>query len=220
MTLEEWAARICVTPSVMRNAMSQFVTFRVAEIITQDNGTITLKSRRMLKERDANELNKLRQQRFRDRWRVTPHNANVTGNVTPLSRSCNGESQNQSQNSESEEDKKKSPPIAPPGGLWRTAEEIISFLNEKTGKHFQSRHPNGDPTKALQAVHALLKKGYTAINLRQVIANRCLKWRDDEKMAEFLRPETLFRPSNFTNYFGELGKGLTDDANSTRTALS
>jgi uncharacterized phage protein (TIGR02220 family) len=98
--------------------------------------------------------------------------------------------------------------------LWRDAEEVISFLNEKTGKHFQSRHPNGDPTKSLQAVHSLLKKGYTLVNLRMVVANRCLKWRDDPKMEEFLRPETLFSPSKFSNYFGELGKGMNHERSS------
>ena len=107
---------------------------------------------------------------------------------------------------------------APPSGetvnssLWKLAEEAIRFLNERTGKHFHPRHPNGDPTKALTAVHSLLKKGYSMTNLRQVIANRCLKWRDDPKMEEFLRPETLFRPSNFTSYLGELGKGMKTDA--------
>lgn len=113
---------------------------------------------------------------------------------------------------------KKEKHIVPPrgetvnGSLWKCAEEVIGFLNERTGKHFQSRHPNGDPTKALMLVHSLLKKGYTPINLRQVVANRCLKWRDDQKMEEFLRPETLFRASNFTNYLGELGKGVKPDA--------
>ena len=108
--------------------------------------------------------------------------------------------------------------IVPPHGetmngtLWSSAEDIIGFLNERTGKHFQSRHPNGDPTKSLLLVHSLMKKGYSVTNLRQVIANRCVKWRDDPKMEEFLRPETLFRPSNFTSYFGELGKGVKPDA--------
>lgn len=107
--------------------------------------------------------------------------------------------------------------VPPPGGtvngsLWKSAEEAIGFLNERTRKNFHARHPNGDPTKALIAVESLLRKGYSLTNIRQVIANRCLKWRDDPKMEEFLRPETLFRPSNFSNYLGELGKGVKHDA--------
>ncbi len=106
---------------------------------------------------------------------------------------------------------KKTPYSPPAGGVWQEAEIILAFLNERTGKHFQARHPNGDPTKALQLVQVLIEKGYTELNLRQVVANRCLKWRNDPKMAEFLRPETLFRASNFESYFGELGKGVTHD---------
>ncbi len=112
------------------------------------------------------------------------------------------------------EDKNIVPPVGgtSPVSLWKSAEEAIGFLNERTRKNFSARHPNGDPTQALTAVHSLLKKGYTATNLRQVIANRCLKWRDDPKMEEFLRPETLFRPSKFASYLGELGKGVKPDA--------
>lgn len=112
------------------------------------------------------------------------------------------------------EEKNTVPPAgeSSPVSLWKSAEEVIGFLNERTQKKFQARHPNGDPTQGLNAVHSLLKKGYTLANLRQVIANRCLKWRGDPKMEEFLRPETLFRPSKFTSYFGELGKGVTHDA--------
>lgn len=112
------------------------------------------------------------------------------------------------------QDKDNRAPVGAPSpiALWASAEEVISFLNERTQKKFQARHPNGDPTQGLVAAHGLLKKGYTLANMRQVIANRCLKWRDDPKMEEFLRPETLFRPSKFTSYFGELGKGVKPDA--------
>ncbi len=110
-----------------------------------------------------------------------------------------------------EKEKKKTPLVRPPKGavlegLHGIIDGLIGFLNERTGKHFLVRHPNGEPTKAYQAVSVLLTKGYSELNIRQVIANRCLKWRDDQKMQEFLRPETLFRPSNFSNYVGELGK--------------
>jgi len=112
------------------------------------------------------------------------------------------------------EDKNIVPPAGETlnGSLWKSAEEVIGFLNERTRKNFHARHPNGDPTKALIAVESLLRKGYSLTNIRQVIANRCLKWRDDPKMEEYLRPGTLFRPSNFNNYLGELGKGVNPDA--------
>ena len=89
--------------------------------------------------------------------------------------------------------------------LWPLAEELIGFLNRKAGKNYQARKPNKDPTVSLKAVHALLKQGYTELQVRQVIANRLLKWGDDPKMREYLRPDTLFRPSKFEQYLGELG---------------
>ena len=92
-----------------------------------------------------------------------------------------------------------------PRGLWITAEGILEFLNRKTGRHYQPRKPNKDPTASLKAVHGLLKVGYSEQELRQVIGNRLVKWGDDPKMQEFLRPETLFRPSKFEQYLGEVG---------------
>lgn len=84
--------------------------------------------------------------------------------------------------------------------LIATAVGIIVFLNEKTGAHYQ-------PVKAnVQMVVARLKEGFTEKIVRQVIANRCLQWKDDPKMDEFLRPKTLFAASNFASYAGLIGK--------------
>lgn len=93
-------------------------------------------------------------------------------------------------------------PVPP---LWEQAENLLAFLNRKAGKNYQARKPNKDPTVSLKAVHALLKQGYTEEQVRKVIANRKLKWGDDPKMREYLRPDTLFRPSKFEQYLGELG---------------
>lgn len=89
--------------------------------------------------------------------------------------------------------------------LWAQAEDLLGFLNRKASKRFPPRKPNKDPTVSLKAVHALLKQGYTEEQVRKVIANRLLKWGDDPKMREYLRPDTLFRPSKFEQYLGELG---------------
>lgn len=89
--------------------------------------------------------------------------------------------------------------------LWALAEALIGFLNRKAKKNYQARKPNKDPTVNLKAVHALLKQGYTEEQVRKVIGNRVLKWGDDPKMREYLRPDTLFRPSKFEQYLGELG---------------
>ena len=92
-----------------------------------------------------------------------------------------------------------------PTDLWITAEGILEFLNRKTGKHFLARHPNKDPTKSLRMVYALLKRGYTEQQVKQVVGNRLVRWEADAKMKEFLRPKTIFGPENFEQYLGQLG---------------
>lgn len=80
----------------------------------------------------------------------------------------------------------------------KEAKETLLFLNEKTGKNYQ-------PVKAnIELIIARLQEGYTVVQLRQVVAKKFREWKSDEKMAQYLRPKTLFNRSNFANYAGEL----------------
>jgi uncharacterized phage protein (TIGR02220 family) len=88
---------------------------------------------------------------------------------------------------------------------WSVAEGILDFLNRKTGRRFPARHPNKDPTKSLRMVYALLKRGYSEQQVRQVVGNRLVRWEADAKMKEFLRPKTIFCPENFEQYLGQVG---------------
>ncbi len=81
-------------------------------------------------------------------------------------------------------------------------EQAIALLNEKTGKSFRVRHPDGTLTHGADLVRRILKKGYTLQDVRIVIARQCREWGADDKMARCLTPETLFRLSNFTKYRG------------------
>ena len=74
---------------------------------------------------------------------------------------------------------------------------ILSFLNEKTGRKYKPVPAN------LNLISARLKE-YTETELRQVVAKKCREWGKDDKMAEYLRPKTLFNATNFANYAGEL----------------
>jgi uncharacterized phage protein (TIGR02220 family) len=141
-----------------------------------------------------------------------PSSADIRGHMLSDAVKCPSESESESESESRTRIENKYivglTPDAPPvnGSRWKDAEELLAFLNARTGKHFHPRLPNGAPTKGLQAIHGLLKKGYSPTTVKQVIANRWLKWGQDPKMEEFLRPETLFRPSKFENYVGELGK--------------
>lgn len=96
-----------------------------------------------------------------------------------------------------------SPPDAPPprdrlNGHRATAREILSFLNEKTGRRYEPVDANLEP------IVARLRENFTPDDIRAVVALKCRQWRGDDKMAEYLRPATLFNRTKFANYHGEL----------------
>ena len=66
-------------------------------------------------------------------------------------------------------------------------EEIVQYLNQKTGKNFKST------SKATQRhIKARFADGFVLDDFKQVIDNKCGDWLRDRKMKEYLRPETLF----------------------------
>ncbi len=93
---------------------------------------------------------------------------------------------------------KDNPPICPPSGesgKKRDAATIaaiadaVGHLNAKTGKAFR-------PTTAstVRHVSARLREGYTVDDLNAVTDFKCSEWLGDPRMAQYLRPETLFGP--------------------------
>lgn len=95
-----------------------------------------------------------------------------------------------------------SPPVRKANGhnpeQRKRAAEVIEFLNAKAGRAFDPKGAN------LEFVLARLKDGETIEDLRAVIAKKCREWKGDEKMAMYLRPETLFNRTKFASYKGEL----------------
>lgn len=91
-------------------------------------------------------------------------------------------------------------PTPPPNGkhFRLEAQEILLFLNAKAGRGFPPLDVN------LDLIAARLKEGATPAQCRQVIAKKAREWGGDEKMAEYLRPKTLFNRTNFAQYVGEL----------------
>ena len=55
-------------------------------------------------------------------------------------------------------------------------------------------------------VSALLREGATTDQLKAVVDRKCSQWLGDAKMAEYLRPATLFNRTKFAQYSGELGR--------------
>lgn len=79
--------------------------------------------------------------------------------------------------------------------------EIITYLNQKSHKNFKTS------SKAnWQLIKARLDEGYTVEEFKKLIDNKCAEWLGTEQ-DQYLRPETLFRPSHFESYLNQRVKG-------------
>jgi uncharacterized phage protein (TIGR02220 family) len=134
---------------------------------------------------EVREQNRIRAQRFRDK-----RNA-ASRNVTP----SNEKSRHTDTDTDTDTDK-SIVGLAP--NLRQQAKEVLQFLNDKTGRHYEAVPATLDP------ILARLKGGSSVEDLRAVIAKKTREWGADEKMQKYLRPKTLFNATNFANYKGEL----------------
>lgn len=91
--------------------------------------------------------------------------------------------------------------------LKSQALEVLDFLNQKTGRAYRPVDSN------LKLIMARLKTGATVMDCRQIIAKKTREWKGNIKMAEYLRPETLFNGSKFEQYIGELVEPKENAAN-------
>ena len=74
-------------------------------------------------------------------------------------------------------------------------EEIIKYLNEKTGSHFK---PTSKSTQRL--INRRLSENYTIEDFKYVIDVKTNEWKDNTKMSKYLTPDTLFNASKFEKY--------------------
>jgi predicted phage replisome organizer/uncharacterized phage protein (TIGR02220 family) len=85
--------------------------------------------------------------------------------------------------------------------LSSKVEDVVSYLNQKTGKSFRAS------TKGTQKhIKARLDEGYSVEDFYSVIDVKCSQWLEDSKMSAYLRPETLFAPGHFEAYLNEAPK--------------
>lgn len=64
---------------------------------------------------------------------------------------------------------------------------IVDYLNEKANTHYKA---TSEVTK--RHIEARLNEGFTVDDFKTVINKKVEQWQDDEKMAEYIRPQTLF----------------------------
>ena len=88
---------------------------------------------------------------------------------------------------------------------------IFDFLNKKTNKNFLIRNPNNTFTKNYYLLIKLFNKGYSVQQIKSVIAVRSRLWLKDDKMSDYLRPQTLFSQNKFESYFADIQRKEVDD---------
>lgn len=81
--------------------------------------------------------------------------------------------------------------------------KVVSYLNEKTGRSY-----NAGTKATTRLVLARIRDGHHFIDFQRVIDNRVQVWGGDPKMAEYLRPETLFG-TKFDSYLATAGAPKT-----------
>lgn len=78
----------------------------------------------------------------------------------------------------------------------------IQYLNQETGHTYKFIATH---TKFIQARY---KDGYTLEDFKKVIDTKVAQWKNNSQMAQYLRPKTLFSPSNFDSYLNEAPKPI------------
>lgn len=99
---------------------------------------------------------------------------------------------------------KKKPPTFTDGDK-AFCKQVLDYLEAKSGYSYSMTKEN------LKYITARKKEGRTLEDLQHVIDFKCHEWLNDEKMASYLRPSTLFRPTNFDNYLAQWKKSQTRD---------
>lgn len=177
---------------------------------------------------------RLRNREKQRKWRekAALRNGNADGDVTvtqpgtkPLCHAGEGEGQLQGQGeglknieplrAMSGKPDADPPEVEPKGERKRRlnadAVAVLDFLNRATGSRFQPVEAN------LSMIRARLAEADIG-TCKRVIANRWDAWADDPKMAEYLRPATLFAARNFANYAGQL-PALNDESDAVQAPI-
>lgn len=108
----------------------------------------------------------------------------------------------------------QSPPAPKPAGpadeeRKATAVRIMEFFNSECNSSFSTTAKCN-----MEPIVARLKQGRSFEDFILVISDRKQKWGEDPKMCEYLRPSTLFAPTNFENYLNIAKKDAAHRKNS------
>lgn len=80
----------------------------------------------------------------------------------------------------------------------KTIVEIVSYLNEATGKNFSS-----ETKETVKLISGRLSEGRTFEDFKHVIDVKAVEWLHNDRMNQYLKPTTLFAQSNFESYLNQ-----------------
>lgn len=105
-----------------------------------------------------------------------------------------------------EKEQKKAVGALDPGKYHKDSREVLAFLNEKTGKAFREVDAN------LGLISSRLNEaGIDVEGVKKMIVRQCARWPADDRMREYLRPETLFGKSKFDGYYAAKDQPVNQD---------
>lgn len=78
--------------------------------------------------------------------------------------------------------------------------EVITYLNNMYGTRFNPK------SKTVSSNLKSRLEEYSIDEIKKVIANRYMEWKDDSLMKKYLTPYTIFRPSKFEKYLEEANR--------------
>ena len=77
---------------------------------------------------------------------------------------------------------------------------VVDYLNNRSGSSYRAKTES-----TRRSILARRGEGYTLEDFKLVIDDRWAQWKGSD-MEQFMRPDTLFRPSKFENYLSEAKK--------------
>ena len=102
---------------------------------------------------------------------------------------------NQEPLTKNQEPKNKTPLSGKPDQMAEVR-EVLTFLRNMTGRQYREVPPTVNLIKSRL-------KNTPVEDIKRMLVHKGQQWLDDPEMEQFLRPSTLFRPSNFEQYLAE-----------------
>ena len=76
--------------------------------------------------------------------------------------------------------------------------DVVEYLNQKAEKNFKP-----EAAGTMKPIIARFEEGYTLDDFKTVIDKKVDDWGGDPDMDQYLRPKTLFSPTNFEGYLNQ-----------------